>query len=172
MSFTQVSLSPTPGFCIKSTTLEPGILPPTHERSQANIDSPSSSSPGGLLEPKPQPTPVPKGMKVFVNICYDKNVPPPPEGSEDAIQKAIKGSTPLEGEDGDEEEWYVPVVVSEPRLDNDKAGKLSLVVDCVYNSEVRSRTLRDPEFKIFLVGAFNCVSSLLLHGTTDSFVSL
>jgi hypothetical protein len=68
----------------------------------------------------------------------------------------MKGDTPVEGENGEEEEeWYVPVVVSEPRLDKDKAGKLSLVVDCVYNSEVRSRTLRDPEFKIFLVGAFN-----------------
>ncbi|KAJ2934740.1 hypothetical protein H1R20_g2347, partial [Candolleomyces eurysporus] len=91
-------------------------------------------------------------MKVFVNICYDKGVPPPPEGSEDAIQKAMKGesTSPLEGED-EEEEWYVPVVVSEPRLDKDKAGKQSLVVDCVYNSEVRSRTLRDPDFKIFLV---------------------
>ena len=31
MSFTPVSLSPTPGFCIKSTTLEPRVLPPSRE---------------------------------------------------------------------------------------------------------------------------------------------
>lgn len=97
-------------------------------------------------------------MKIFVNVCYDKNVPPPPAGSEEAIQRAMKGEDDQRktdgGEEEDSEEWYVPVVVSEPRTDKDKSGKESVVVDCVYNAEVRKRTLRDPEFKVFLVGAF------------------
>ena len=162
MSFTQVALKPSAGFCVKSTTLEPGLLPPPVASKQVK----ASANSAGLLEPASQPIPVPKGMKVFVNICYDKNVPAPPEASEEAIQRAIKGANPDEaldeeglGESGeteekDEEEWYVPVVVSEPRVENDKAGKPSLVVDCVYHSEVRKRTLKDPEFKVFLVGAF------------------
>lgn len=47
--------------------------------------------------------------------------------------------------------WYVPVVVSEPRQDKDKAGNQALVFDCVYNSTLRSRSVRDPDFKSFLV---------------------
>lgn len=171
MSFTQVTLKPSPGFCIKSTTLEPGLLPPPAS-SPANVQlqKQGASSAGGLLEPAVQPIPVPKGTKVFVNICYDKNVPAPPDASEEAIQRAIKGAIPDEAldEDGlkesarvtekEEEEWYVPVVVSEPRVDKDKSGKPSLVVDCVYHSEVRKRTLRDPGFKVFLVGMFSILS--------------
>lgn len=34
------------------------------------------------------------------------------------------------------------------------AGKPSLLFDCVYNSGVKARTLRDPEFKLFLIGVF------------------
>ncbi|TFK24898.1 hypothetical protein FA15DRAFT_388240 [Coprinopsis marcescibilis] len=149
MATTSVQLTPTPGFCIKSTTLEPGILPPTTTPHAA--PSSNSPSPGGLLEPTAQAaTPVPVGMKVFVNIAWDKNVPPPPEGSEEVIQKAMKGDEDVTQRDN-KSGWYVPVIVSDPRLDKDKAGKPSLVVDCVYNTSVKSRTLRDPEFKIFLV---------------------
>ena len=41
---------------------------------------------------------MPVGMKVFVNMAYDANVPPPPQGSEDIIKRAIKGEEPPEGE--------------------------------------------------------------------------
>ncbi|KAF6750891.1 pre-RNA processing PIH1/Nop17-domain-containing protein [Ephemerocybe angulata] len=153
MSFTPVTLTPTAGFCVKSTTLEHGLLPPPAPTPSPNASTspkPIGTSPGGLLEPAPQPIPVAKGMKVFVNICYDKNVPPPPDASEEVIQRAMKGTDETDDKDA-EDEWYVPVVVSEPRTDKDKAGKMSLVVDCVYHSEVRKRTLRDPEFKVFLV---------------------
>ncbi|KAF8200358.1 pre-RNA processing PIH1/Nop17-domain-containing protein [Pholiota molesta] len=110
-----------------------------------------------LLEPPSAPRPVPQGTKVFVNIAWDANVPPPPEGSEEAVQRAMRGVEPdaqgadaMAGVDG-AGEWYVPVIVSPPREDTDKAGKPSLVFDCIYNSGVKARTLRDPEFKIFLV---------------------
>ncbi|KIK09537.1 hypothetical protein K443DRAFT_671439 [Laccaria amethystina LaAM-08-1] len=105
-----ISLSPTPGFCVKSKTL----------------------------------TPVP--TKVFINIAWDKNVPSPPKSSEDDIQRAMKGDVDERGNP-----WYVPVVVSEPRQDKDKAGNQALVFDCVYNSTLRSRSVRDPDFKSFLV---------------------
>ncbi|KIP09444.1 hypothetical protein PHLGIDRAFT_67555 [Phlebiopsis gigantea 11061_1 CR5-6] len=60
-------------------------------------------------------------------------------------------------EDVDEESlasgrgWFVPVVVSEPRTDVDKAGKPSVIFDCIYNASLKSRTLRDVSFKTFLI---------------------
>lgn len=32
------------------------------------------------------------------------------------------------------------------------AGNASLVFDCVYNTTIKSRTLKDSDFKVFLVG--------------------
>ncbi|KAK0463181.1 pre-RNA processing PIH1/Nop17-domain-containing protein [Desarmillaria tabescens] len=83
------------------------------------------------------------GMKVFINIAWDANVPSPPPASDEVIQRAMQG----EDDDG----WYVPVVVSEPRGDVDKVGKPSLVIDCVYNKSLKSRVLRDPAWKTFLI---------------------
>ncbi|KAF9025071.1 hypothetical protein BDZ89DRAFT_1114368 [Hymenopellis radicata] len=89
-----------------------------------------------------------KGLKVFVNIAWDVQVPAPPPGSEESIQRAMKGhdDDQLTGDD-----WFVPVIVSEPRPDVDKAGKPSLVFDCIYNKSLKSRVLRDPDLKLFLV---------------------
>ncbi|KAF5376036.1 hypothetical protein D9615_007763 [Tricholomella constricta] len=123
MSKTPIALKPTAGFCIKTATLHPAAFP---------------------LEP----TLIPVGFKVFVNIAWDHNVPPPPDGSEDAIQRAMQGQdVDQRNPDG----WYVPVVVSDGRRDKDKAGKPSLVFDCIYNTSVKARTLTDPEFKLFIV---------------------
>src|SRR5882762_6953635 len=91
MSLVSVHLKPTPGFTVKSTTLN------------------NSTRFNGIS--------IPKGLKIFVNIAWDPNVPPPPEGSEDVIQKAMLG------EDLDSlnpEGWYVPTVISEGRQDKDK----------------------------------------------------
>lgn len=96
----RVSLSPSPGFCIKSTCTQDGIydVPVTDEGPAVSV-------------------PAQKGLKVFVNICYDESIPPPPEGSEDVIQRAMRGEdTSL----GDNAGWFVPVVVSNGREDKDK----------------------------------------------------
>jgi hypothetical protein len=58
---------------------------------------------------------------VFVNVAWDANVPPPPDASNDEIQKAMAG----EQDHADHASaggggWFVPVVVSEPRSDVDK----------------------------------------------------
>ncbi|KAF4611452.1 hypothetical protein D9613_003812 [Agrocybe pediades] len=138
-NFVRIELAPKPGFCVKSTLLTPGILPAPKQPPQSNAN---------LLEPAPDPTPLPKGLKVFINIAWDSNVPPPPEGSEDAIKRA------MQGEDIDENNpsgWYVPMIISNGRQDKDKAGNPSLVFDCVCNTSVKSRTLRDPEFKTFII---------------------
>ncbi|OCH91358.1 hypothetical protein OBBRIDRAFT_792407 [Obba rivulosa] len=48
-------------------------------------------------------------------------------------------------------DYFVPVVISEPREATDKAGKPAVVLDCVYNASLKSRTLKDPAFKTFLI---------------------
>lgn len=99
-------------------------------------------------------------FKLFVNIAWDKNVPPPPpNATEEAIQEAMVGR-------GD---YYVPVIISETREDLDKgdygllsesagvytqrhlAGKKAVVVDAIYHSSLKQRSLTDPEFKTFLI---------------------
>lgn len=113
MSKSSVTLKPSPGFCIKSSTLQPGHYTPP---SAAVKHHPS------LLEPQSSAIPVPIGLKVFINVAWDANVPPPPAGSEEAIQLAMKG------EDVDElnpDGWYVPVIVSEGRQDKDKGTLFS-----------------------------------------------
>ncbi|THH09653.1 hypothetical protein EW146_g8624 [Bondarzewia mesenterica] len=111
-----VRLSPSPAFCIKSTSLQPGVF---------NVSS-SSSSKDSLDAPSRRSIPIPKGFKVFVNIAWDKNVPPPPEGSEDAIQRAMLGQDVDElNTDG----WFVPVIVSDGREDRDKCELYRLYTD-------------------------------------------
>ena len=61
--------------------------------------------------------PIAQGFKVFVNIAWDEQVPAPPEGNEEVIQRAMKGE---EIDEPNVDAWYVPVVVSEGRLDTDK----------------------------------------------------
>jgi hypothetical protein len=68
-----VNVSPSPGFCIKSKSLQPGALdvPSVHERAQG-------------------PVPLPQGIKVFVNVTWSKDVPPPLDGVEKALDFAAR----------------------------------------------------------------------------------
>ncbi|KAH9948453.1 pre-RNA processing PIH1/Nop17-domain-containing protein [Amylocystis lapponica] len=128
-----VALAPSPGFCINMHHYHPPA-------SRTRLDRPTVVA---------NTITIPVGLKVFVNVAWDTNVPPPPHGSEDAIQHAMHAHDALA--DANPEDWFVPVLVSEPREDRDKAGKPSAVFDCVYNASLKSRTLRDPEFKTFLI---------------------
>lgn len=114
MSFSAVQLKPSAGFVVKSTTLQDAFY--------ATKSKPASST---LLEPSSNGLAIPKGLKVFVNIAWDANVPPPPEGSEDVIQKAMLGE---DLDDLNPEGWYVPTVVSDGRQDTDKGQTLRTVV--------------------------------------------
>ena len=113
-STVRIDLAPKAGFCIKSSSLTPTALP----------QPPLPPSSLNLLEPNPSPILVPKGLKVFINIAWDPHVPPPPEGNEDVIKRA------MQGEDVDYEKdpsaWYVPVIVSNARQDIDKGASESL----------------------------------------------
>jgi hypothetical protein len=112
MSKVQVALKPTAGFCIKSATLQPAVLKLA-----------SSVPPGpNSLEPQSTSLAVPIQRKVFINIAWDSQVPPPPEGNEEAIQRAMYS----EDEHLNPDAWFVPVVVSEARQDTDKCTFMRL----------------------------------------------
>lgn len=64
-----ISISPSPGFCIKSKLLQSSIL------NVASVDQPTR-----------RPVPIPQGLKVFVNIAWSKDVPPPLDGVEKALE--------------------------------------------------------------------------------------
>jgi hypothetical protein len=68
----RLSFSPSPGFCIKSNLLQPGIL---------NVTSAD--------QPTRTPVPTPQGLKVFVNIAWSKDVPPPLDGIEQALETVV-----------------------------------------------------------------------------------
>ncbi|KAI0830199.1 pre-RNA processing PIH1/Nop17-domain-containing protein [Trametes gibbosa] len=133
MSTTRISLAPSPGFCIKSTSLN-----------NTSIPVPSTPNNGA-----PTALPIPTNLKVFVNIAWDKHVPAPPERSEAVIERAVAGDVALDT--ADPEDWFVPVIVPEPRIDKDKAGKPAAVFDCIFSASLKPRALRSPEFKTFLI---------------------
>lgn len=105
MSRTRIGLSPVAGFCVKSSTVQPSVYTP-----------PISNQPSpALLEPPSAPVAIPAAQKVFINIAWDNNVPPPPDAPDSVIHSAVQGEP---------SDWYVPVVVSEPRFEPDKGTVL------------------------------------------------
>ncbi|KAJ7147398.1 hypothetical protein C8R46DRAFT_1167478 [Mycena filopes] len=125
MSKLAVSLKPSSGFCIKSSCLQPAVL------KVAATVPPGPNS----LEPRNTSIAVPANRKIFINFAWDAQVPPPPEGNEEAIQRAMHG----EDEHLNPDAWFVPVIVSEPRQDTDKSGNPCLVFDCIFHSSIRSQ---------------------------------
>jgi hypothetical protein len=56
-------------------------------------------------------------VKVFINVCWDSNVPPPPEAEEKAVRAAMLGQ---DDETEQQQAYFIPVIVSDPRNDADK----------------------------------------------------
>lgn len=102
-----VALNPVPGFCVKSKATNVAVVHRTASDPPHDIHGDTSKS----------TLPVQKGSKIFVNIAWDANVPPPPPGSEDAIRNAMQG---LGIDESNPDAWFVPVVVSDARPDSDK----------------------------------------------------
>lgn len=98
----RVTIKPTPGFCIKTKTIQDCLYKPSNP--------PSLTSPLSITNQDGRVS-FPEGLKVFINVAWDSNVPPPPDATEEVIESVIAGS---------EEGWFVPIIVSEGRLDVDK----------------------------------------------------
>jgi len=102
-----VALNPVPGFCIKSRATNDTVV---HATAPADSQDTQQVTASTLI-------PVPKGLKVFVNIAWDADVPPPPQGNEDTIQNAMKG---LDIDESSPRGWFVPLVLSDARQEHDK----------------------------------------------------
>lgn len=79
--------------------------------------------------------------KVFINVCTDKQVPPPDTlDSSDIALQVTQGA-----------DWVVPIVVSASREDVDKSGNSCCVFDCCMNPEVVVLGIQDPSVKVLTV---------------------
>ncbi|KAN0079982.1 pre-RNA processing PIH1/Nop17 domain containing protein [Tylopilus felleus] len=122
-----VTLNPVPGFCVKSRATNDALVRTDNPQNNLRVE---------------------KGLKIFVNIAWDLNVPPPPPATDDAMQRAIQG---LNIDESSPEAWFVPIVLSDARQDSDKAGLLAIVFDCVFNPSIKSRCFKEPDFKSFII---------------------
>lgn len=91
-------LKPVPGFCVKSRATNDALIHLT-------------------ASDQPPDVHVKKDQKLFVNITWDANIPPPPPATDDAIRRAMQG---LDADDSNTEAWFVPIVLSDARPDSDK----------------------------------------------------
>ncbi|KAH9003859.1 hypothetical protein EDB86DRAFT_2798811 [Lactarius hatsudake] len=120
-----VNISPSPGFCVKSKLLHPGFL---------------------------NRVALPQGLKVFVNVAWSKDVPPPLNSVKKTLELATATSTgdhqTLSDNGGD---IPIYIFVSDGRLDTDKAGNPSVVFDCIYHTLFKSYVLKDADVKNLLI---------------------
>ena len=63
------------------------------------------------------------GTKVFINVCHDNQVPKPPQEFDPAIVSPLIIQN----------EWEIPIIVSEEKQTTDKKGIPSFVYDCCIN---------------------------------------
>jgi hypothetical protein len=92
-----INVSPSPGFCIKSKVLHPDV---TSTNAQTH-----------------RPVPTSQGLKVFVNIAWSKDVPPPLDDLGKPSDFAAHGR---QMDLKSERDSPIPVFASDGRLDTDK----------------------------------------------------
>lgn len=109
-----VNVSPSPGFCIKSKVLHLNAAS-THEKTH-------------------RPVQISEGLKVFVNIAWSKDVPPPLDGVEKAAEFVAHGGRIVSKSEGDSP---IPVFASNGRPDTDKGTSVTLAYG--------KQTVRAPE---------------------------
>jgi hypothetical protein len=135
-AWTNIHISPSPGFCIKSKLLHSGFL---------------------------NQVALPQGLKVFINVAWSKDLPPPPNG----VKKTLTGDHQTHSDDSS-----IYAFTSDGRLDTDKgavydascrgtcltyalfylAGNPAVVFDCIYHSSFKSYVVKDADVKKLLIG--------------------
>ncbi|AOW00873.1 uncharacterized protein YALI1_A20149g [Yarrowia lipolytica] len=82
-----------------------------------------------------------QGTKVFLNVCYDSNVPSPdtPFGPE-TLRNLEQGI-----------DWHMPVVLGKERKDTDNKKQLCYVWDCVVSLSVLEASMSSIEVKSLLI---------------------
>jgi hypothetical protein len=117
-----INVTPSPGFCIKSKLLQSSVL---------NVTS--------SHEPTQRLVPIPQGLKVFVNIAWSKDVPPPLDGVEKILEFVAHN---LRTDGKSEGDSPISVFASDGRLDTDKGT--SATRSCFESTPSRSLRLGDP----------------------------
>ncbi|KAJ3073221.1 PIH1 domain-containing protein 1 [Podochytrium sp. JEL0797] len=85
----------------------------------------------------------PQGMKVFINLCHSGDIPPPPTMDYEEVARAMQ--------EGDNVSFKVPLSLSSPKIDKDKAGKLCLVFDAACNTTPFEHCQKNAHFHAFMV---------------------
>ncbi|KAJ3050785.1 PIH1 domain-containing protein 1 [Rhizophlyctis rosea] len=85
----------------------------------------------------------PVGLKVFINLCHSAAIPAPPLLSPPELHQAIS--------DPSTSNYKVPLSLTGPRNDRDKAGKICLTFDACINSTPLRQSHTDEDFKMFLI---------------------
>lgn len=81
------------------------------------------------------------GTKVFLNICSDDNVPLPEVGYDPKVIYPLIMNN----------EWEIPIVTSQERVDKDKKGNLAYVYDCIINTKAMRWIQIDNDLREILV---------------------
>jgi hypothetical protein len=99
-AWTNIHISPSPGFCLKSKLLRPGFL---------------------------DQVALPQGLKVFVNVAWSKDLPPPPGDIKKALELATASPTgDHQTHSDDRGNSLIYVFTSDGRLDTDKGVVLCI----------------------------------------------
>jgi len=135
------------------TTLKSESEQTTDIKFPTSINSNSSGALGMEIEPEPgfvikthnkkTVEGYSEGLKVFINICHNGKVPPPPIATDEEIRKAIEAE--------DNSSYKVPLSLSVPRTDLDKAGKTCIVFDACVNTNTIVKATKDYDYKLFLI---------------------
>lgn len=96
-----VNISPSPGFCVKSKV--------TSTQTQTH-----------------RPIPISQGLKVFVNVGWSSDVPPPPLDGIGKILEFLKHGRRMELKN--EGDTPISVFASDGRLDTDKGTRVTTVL--------------------------------------------
>ncbi|KAJ3139701.1 PIH1 domain-containing protein 1 [Physocladia obscura] len=121
-----------------------------------NNTAPSSSlSANDMMSIKPRPGIVikthltkpkqdyPLNMKVFINLCHSPDIPPPPTMDYEEVSRAMLAQ--------DNVSFKVPLSLSHPKLDKDKAGTPCLVFDAACNTTPYQHSIKNGSFHAFMV---------------------
>lgn len=89
---------------------------------------------------------IPALTKVFVNICTNDAILPPPTMLEQSLRSIVSAKDAKDLGD-----YYIPLVLSDIRDDTDKAGVACKVVDCIVHPSARETVEKIPEYRNLLI---------------------
>lgn len=112
-----VTFTPKPGFVVKSSTLHDGFYHHDPSGFVPQAEAGSSATSTITRTNYASRTSVPSNRKIFINIAYVSEVPPPPIEDDAVIHRALLGQVQ---QDESQPEYFIPVLAGFGREDKDK----------------------------------------------------